>query len=402
MADKIKEFVNKTFTGADFDVNLQAPLITTGADTQAVIKDVYAGTMSVKSDLYVNAFKIEQTDNLSGNEIVDVNSTCSIKLTDTYDIGMDGQYELLFATNASSVIANIKEISTVETNLTTTYNTGAVVYSGLTGISISDARCKIFKNANNIWFAIKDDGNATQVFYKSTDGLAYTAYTLPSFGSYTPWCLDGEHTLYYAVDTTLYKVDLSTDTPTATIVGTFSASIGVSSYPWIRFANGFAFGSNNNSVTSAYYIDTANPTTKGVITGIWARNSALPVNVAHYDGHYYFLSTGGGTDGLQSAKIQTLTNNAIATQLARINTLTLAITIYSPLIVVGKKAIVSTGYTTASRLYEIDYTDMSYRDLGTHPATQYSCVGVIRNVTTTTADYKISIPLRITGVETTL
>ena len=82
MSDRIKEFVNTTYTLADVDTTTnKIVLIATDATTQAVVKDIAIKNENVNGTISLNGYEISDAiESMSGSEIVDTASELAFNI----------------------------------------------------------------------------------------------------------------------------------------------------------------------------------------------------------------------------------------------------------------------------------------------------------------------------------
>lgn len=89
MAEILKELVLRDITLQEFiDNNYTVDLFTTGANEQVVLRDVFVERDGVPdADILINGLVVGKLGNASGSEVVDVNSTVSVRLNQVLNPG---------------------------------------------------------------------------------------------------------------------------------------------------------------------------------------------------------------------------------------------------------------------------------------------------------------------------
>lgn len=270
MADSVVEIFNGTLTYGQF-TNGSATVATTNGATQYVIKDV-----QIESSDYVTppVLKINNTSvaklnsNLSGTEIVDINSTVTVDNSKSLKstILIDFEY---FASGGGTYFPSTTS-ACVDGNVMRVYPTLST-----TGVSIAaPSAVKWGGWIGADFYYIVNDGNSVHQLHKRTGGPG-GADTLIWNNSYLPIVYDGGTKFYYVANTFQYYVyDATTGLSTLTNLATGFAvgSPGTASYPAMAYCNGFLFLVPSYSYSVTYIINIA--TGKVVTTYVpWPLNT---------------------------------------------------------------------------------------------------------------------------------
>jgi len=407
MADKLKEFVNKTFTSADVVNNIEIPLFTTAATTQAVIKDVQIGdAATVSFNTYINDFKVASGSG-SGSEIVDNNSTVKAVINKDINLGVDSFVEaFVFDTNVITSKNFLR--SNIPLVVSPKYQDGTSIVSFSTNPTSNTNTSFVYINANGTIFHAYDDGNATQGLYKSTDGG--TTWINTSFipTSYCPIWFDGDIRAYCSYSSACRVYNLETETTEPQL--NFTVVIGTASYPTLRTVNNFIMSTYSSYTSSLFYV-ASDGIQKGSFSIPFSISQAGAINrwnIAHdsITDTYYMFSFISSNTTLGIYKTQAGTGleinnlNMSWSLVANITGLSFYDQSNNVIKVIGSKAY----YRNSSNKYdEIDYINgVVTKDVFVANGTySESITAWKKTVASAITDYNIIIPTRITGVEST-
>lgn len=322
MADQLKEIHNadvylNSFTGASKSI------ITTDATTQYVIKDVQVGTNTIPGTevLSVNGVTTTPTltTNLSGSEIVDVNSTVSVLLPAAPTFTKDG---LAAMSNGYSVGSFYSD--SVRYLVAVGSNTGSTI-AGTSYPALTVAFNTAYGTVIDHWVINGDvyywtfQSNSSWGFYKRTGGFNGTETLLKDSNnsgtiSQNPGSYGG--VLYSATANKFYLIgnnnivvtyDPLTNTSTSVSINGGSGWPGFSTYSRITLSNnGLIFTVPSTSYTSNVWA--INPATgfninfqslydMGNITG-WSQDSRIFVQ---WTGTQYIIHRQQGSTGYPTA-----------------------------------------------------------------------------------------------------
>lgn len=233
MPDTTVEILNATIPYGDSVAGV--PLFTTNGSTRYVIKDVqlasdtYSSTVTKK--LLINDTPVGNLhSNLTGSEIVDINSSVKMSVSST-----DTEFSLrmLGGINGTTGTLLYPDSSGVTLGATLNLTSTPTTINALTNPST----VQNFAFVGSDFYYWHWDGNADVALYKRTGGVNGTQTTIvtPSYG---PIAFDYVSNFYYYTTSGLQKYNATTGTTTTVD----STNIGPpSTYPWIAFCNGVVF-----------------------------------------------------------------------------------------------------------------------------------------------------------------
>jgi hypothetical protein len=184
MADQLKEIHNadvylNTFTGASKSI------ITTNGTTQYVIKDVQIGTNTIPGTevLSVNGVTTTPTltANLSGSEIVDVNSTVSVVLPAAPTYSKSGLSGMTNGYSSGSTFVDATNYNVSVGATTSTTAIGPSYPALITGFNQSVANVQEHWVINGDVYYWTYDSNTQFAFYKRTGGFNGTETLLKDY-----------------------------------------------------------------------------------------------------------------------------------------------------------------------------------------------------------------------------
>lgn len=238
MADSVVEILNTTLTSTELpDSSTSYDLITTDANTSYVIKDVQVKTVLSNLDAEINNFPIGSfAQDLSGSEVVDVNSTLSVKSSD-FPVVVSGVWwgnfdtpNLLSTETLPFVNPTLKgqNASHELENLTDLGFSGFINSQGINVINsfvLSSDKTKLFNMYTN--------GNQSQSLrYWATPQSSYTE--LITSGYAPMWYLPHKESIYYRNGNELNAINVETGTITtigSNLLG-FGANIWSNYFRW--------------------------------------------------------------------------------------------------------------------------------------------------------------------------
>ena len=263
MAEKLKVFVNKTFTSADLVNGDEWPLVVTDATTQAVVKSIeipkdmsvlnYKGK-PVPVSLLHNDFPLGTAESMEGHEIIDVNSELKYKLPSVPTISyLDAGETGIFAFTSTEQ---------VDFTVTTDYTKFATSFYGLTrpGDDVLEDYINIpNQNIANYgavpamsyptWFFstgtkavyFSHDGNSNTKLYSAyVNGTSVSAWSIVDSNTYAYKCLDTEGSkVYWVRGRTVYEYNI--DAGTTINKGQHSIAPNTNTYTCAGFCNGILF-----------------------------------------------------------------------------------------------------------------------------------------------------------------
>lgn len=256
MADTTVEIYNNTIPWAGYTNNAQT-LITTDASTRYVIKDVEIDSNGYNSTL-TPSLKINNTKvatlsgNLSGSEIMDINSTLSISLPDT-----SSTYFTLNGTYSNQAYQGLSTNNNADAYFSGSLAAPATSTNSLSSVSTftNGATPKYCWTVGSDFYYFAFDGNSSTALYRRAGGPNGTETVIFS-NSYSPICFDGVSKFYCVLSGTLYSYNTVTNTATSLGINIGSGT----TYPVLAYCNGFLFWFYTYSSNSMqwYHIATGN------------------------------------------------------------------------------------------------------------------------------------------------
>ena len=277
MADTIKEIFNGTVRYGELSNKLKT-LFTTDANTKYVIRDVQVASSSYSTapELQINGTKVATlSGNLSGSEIVDANSTISIKdaggAPTFFNIGsMVGD-----TYGSGGLFTALSGGEQVAPNLNTSNIPNAGTVQAVTYLS---------QPATRWWFLNGDfyyyyyDSNSVATLYRRTGGPTGSQTQINNGESYRPVAFDGVSKFYWQNS---YSTFNCYDTVTKNITTFNFPGVGSNgtTYGICVYCNGFLFFSHSysNSPFFALHLETGVSTSiqNDGTTNNWSSNTYI-------------------------------------------------------------------------------------------------------------------------------
>jgi hypothetical protein len=282
MADTLKEIYNGTVTMSGVASTGAFTMVTTDASTQYVIKDVHViGALPGSTDpvLQVNGFSVGSLLlNLSGSEIVDINSTikyCAYSVAPTLKSIAYKAYDhlnLAFKTGNYCSINGATSAASTDATSSSAVSSGFSSYNNITALAVSSNGSVIY---------VYGDGNSSFGIYRREGGVNGTETTIIN-SSYAWGVSDGASNIYYSGSSGLvHKYNIETGSTTSFSCGYTTYY----SYPNAYYMNNgmiLAYTGNN---TDQYLI--INPTTgaTAIIYGLssWGHSGTYYHMTGYYD-----------------------------------------------------------------------------------------------------------------------
>lgn len=397
MAEKLKQFVNKTLNEFDFDINGKHVLISNDATTQAVIKDVSVNNpLGLTGSFDNDGHSILSVDSATGYELVDVGNELSLTLNPTPAnyIATSIFSEIYYTKDGTKLVChNILE-GAFPIKGTPIVSEGSTIMSGISHSFSSNTR-SFYKNKNGVLFQINDDGNSSQQLYRSTDnGASWTVISsgFSVFSSYCPMIMVG-NLCYWINGATLYNYDMDMQTQGSSI--SFGAQAAGASYPFLCHANGFFFASYNAQGSAWFY---KNPITgaSGQINNLIEGGSGKSHAVHYYNGDYYFLTR--LNNALSCRKITGSPSNSISATFLFSTDSVFSNSLSNTPVAIGRNIYL---FKTNYKLAKIDLLTGAVSDEGLI-VDNNAFLQLGRNVLPKTiTDFDIDIGVKISGVEIT-
>ena len=257
-------------------------LVTTDASTQYVIKDVHvAGFLPGSTDpvLQVNGFSCGSlATDLSGSEIVDINSTikyCAYSVAPTLKSIAYKAYDhlnLAFKTGNYCSINGATSAASTDATSSSAVSSGFSSYNNITALAVSSNGSVIY---------VYGDGNSSFGIYRREGGVNGTETTIIN-SSYAWGVSDGASNIYYSGSSGLvHKYNIETGSTTSFSCGYTTYY----SYPNAYYMNNgmiLAYTGNN---TDQYLIINPTTGTTSIIYGlsVWSNSGSTYRMTGYYD-----------------------------------------------------------------------------------------------------------------------
>ena len=289
MAEKLKTFVDTTWTLSDVDTSTnKLTMFTNGATTQAVVKDVQVNvSKKIKGTMNIgNCVVSDEITTLSGSAIVDKNEGMSIEIPvpfgititrSAYDIYTANLQYATSTTNCTTVekgitLVKVPQITTIDgTNLSESEI--ASTYSSVLNIdkfpnavalpTVANKKSKIiatmstpafvYRHSDNRMYYFYYDGNSTtQLLYSTNEGASWVALEQ---SSYAYKCVNQNGRISWVSGTAYGFVNPGAIAVSGTVQlsGRASISVATSSYTHASECNGWHFWCPANSATTTLY-----------------------------------------------------------------------------------------------------------------------------------------------------
>ncbi|WP_321276914.1 hypothetical protein [Thiomicrorhabdus indica] len=279
--EKLKEFIGRSLTGADFDAQCKrANLIATNATTQAVVRSVAVGESNLgTANLELNGIPQGNAVTSEGMLIVDNNSTLDLVLDESF-FGLGSYLNLPTIVEGATVYLFNKPFSTQGV---------ATIESNLLQISVQSHEDDYYplKLVNQDLYLTSATWNRVYkaVVTNNESGTPSTSGVGTFINSSGRVAFDGLDSVYSFNSRNLYRFDLSTGVETLLYEYTSLDLYYIDNA--LKFVNGYlVYGTG----TSAYYqvIDLTN----GVIKKLAGNLSVFTHANTHttFDGEYYYLT----------------------------------------------------------------------------------------------------------------
>lgn len=402
MPDIVSQVYANTLAYSNFDSNGEVTVLSTDGATRYVLKDIavetgFTGTSSPK--LLVNGHNVATLgSNVSGSEIIDINSTVKIALgaSKARDLGT---FKLGYVngTYSSSSFLEATTPTIISANATAVAPTMAPVSSPGAGLSNSQNNYGLVYANNSIGWSGYSDGNSTSYLYRNGSNIISP--------SYARFAYDGIGNYYYlGQDAYIRKYNISTQSDSAVLYVGYSGS----TYPTAGFSNGIFFHVRNygsgvinifNTATNALYSVSVNTGTFSSETNCYVTYD--PVNYIYY---YWVKGNGFST----TAKYVRIQSNAANNSFVLMDGTEPVSTTFSESYYWGycnySPAI---GYAVVSdvtnKLHLLDYAMRKVIVLSTSPNQIFSTVTRFPSETSSTIPDSLmpTFKVRITGVKST-
>ena len=292
MAEKLKTFVDTTWTLSDVDTSTnKLMMFTNDANTQAVVKDVQVNvSKKIKGTMNIgNCVVSDEIITLSGSAIVDKNEGMSIEIPvpfgititrSAYDMHTANLQYATSTTNFTTVengitLVKVPQTTTItgtnlsESEIASTYSsvlnidkfpnavsTAAVLPTEIKtskSIATMTTPAFVYRHSGTRMYYFYYDGNSiTQLLYSTNEGVSWTALDA---SSYSYKCVNQNGRISWVSGTAYGFVNPGATTVSGTVQlsGRASISVATSSYTRASECNGWHFWCPNNSYTTTLY-----------------------------------------------------------------------------------------------------------------------------------------------------
>ena len=286
MAEKLKTFVDTTWTLSDVDTSTNKLTMFTNDDkTQAVVKDVQVNvSKKIKGTMNIgNCVVSDEITTLSGSAIVDKNEGMSIEIPvpfgvtitrSAYDMYTANLHYATSTTNFTTVENGIRvviapQITTIagtnlsESEIAYTYNSvlnidkfpNAVVVANKKSKSIVTMNAPAFvyrHSGNRMYYFYYDSNSTTQLLYSTNEGASWVALETSAYGYK---CVNQNGRISWVSGTAYGFVNPGEIAVSGTVQlsGRASISVATSSYTHASECNGWHFWCPNSSYTTTLY-----------------------------------------------------------------------------------------------------------------------------------------------------
>lgn len=286
MAEKLKTFVDTTWTLSDVDTSTNKLTMFTNDDkTQAVVKDVQVNvSKKIKGTMNIgNCVVSDEITTLSGSAIVDKNEGMSIEIPvpfgvtitrSAYDMYTANLHYATSTTNFTTVENGIRvviapQITTIagtnlsESEIASTYKSvlnidkfpNAVVVANKKSKSIVTMNAPAFvyrHSGNRMYYFYYDSNSTTQLLYSTNEGASWVALETSAYGYK---CVNQNGRISWVSGTAYGFVNPGEIAVSGTVQlsGRASISVATSSYTHASECNGWHFWCPNSSYTTTLY-----------------------------------------------------------------------------------------------------------------------------------------------------
>ena len=288
MAEKLKTFVDTTWTLSDVDTSTnKLMMFTNDANTQAVVKDVQVNvSKKIKGTMNIgNCVVSDEITTLSGSAIVDKNEGMSIEIPvpfgviitrSAYDMDTTNLHYATSTTNCTTVengitLVKVPQTTTItgtslsESEIASTYSSvlnvdkfpNSLPSSELKKTSKSIATMStpafVYRHSDNRMYYFYYDGNSTtQLLYSTNEGASWAALDM---SSYAYKCVAQNGRISWVSGTAYGFVNPGAIAVSGTVQLSGRAGINraTSTYTHASECNGWHFWCPNNSYTTTLY-----------------------------------------------------------------------------------------------------------------------------------------------------
>jgi hypothetical protein len=406
MADSLKEIYLASVTLSDVAGTGETTLFTTDAATQYVVKDVYVdGTLdgSTFPVLTVNnVAAVSLLTSAGGSEIIDVSSTVKYKAFAAAPV-LETKSVTGFTTansyvsNVSSTVNGIEAVSSVSDNTVTSVTSSTITKP-----------MEFLEASNGDVFYIEWDGNSTSALYKRTGGPNGTQTQI--FSNSYGWAVsNGVDAYFYCTNgsNVVSRYDINTG---AVTTKSYPESLASSSYPSAYYMNSghILINKTGNSDNSRLLIINSASTIRVVV-------SLSPLTLS--GGTYRISGVLDATTGYYTLYRRM---NSVLNKIQLSSTLNTTSGTFAGTKIETNDAIVSVSSETYITQTSNTY---SFANHGSNSGTTLSTLNLLTGVTTTedflpyrtnshgfsisttsaaANIFTVSVPVRITGIKTTI
>ena len=289
MAEKLKTFVDTTWTLSDVDTSTnKLMMFTNDANTQAVVKDVQVNvSKKIKGTMNIgNCVVSDEITTLSGSAIVDKNEGMSIEIPvpfgititrSAYDMYTANLHYATSTTNFTTVengirVVTLPQITTIdgtnlsESEIASTYKSvlnidkfpnavalPTVANKKSKSIATMSTPAFVYRHSDNRMYYFYYDGDSTtQLLYSTNEGASWIALDT---SSYAYKCVAQNGRLSWVSGTAYGFVNPGEIAVSGTVQlsGRASISVATSSYTHASECNGWHFWCPNSSYTTTLY-----------------------------------------------------------------------------------------------------------------------------------------------------
>ena len=289
MAEKLKTFVDTTWTLSDVDTSTnKLTMFTNGATTQAVVKDVQVNvSKKIKGTMNIgNCVVSDEIITLSGSAIVDKNEGMSIEIPvpfgititrSAYDMGTANLHYATSTTNCTTVekgitLVKVPQITTItgtslsESEIASTYSSvlnidkfpnavalPTVANKKSKSIATMSTPAFVYRHSDNRMYYFYYDGDSTtQLLYSTNEGASWVALET---SSYAYKCVNQNGRLSWVSGTAYGFVNPGEIAVSGTVQLSGRAGINraTSSYTHASECNGWHFWCPSSSYTTTLY-----------------------------------------------------------------------------------------------------------------------------------------------------
>lgn len=289
MAEKLKTFVDTTWTLSDVDTSTnKLTIFTNDANTQAVVKDVQVNvSKKIKGTINTgNCVVSDEIITLSGSAIVDKNEGMSIEIPvpfgiiinrSAYDMYTANLHYATSTTNFTTVENGIRVVTSPqitiidgtnlsESEIASTYKSVLNIDKFPNAVALPTVANKTSKSiatmntpafvyrysGDRMYYFYYDGNSTTQLLYSINEGGSWTSLNTDSYGYK---CVNSAGRISW-VSGTMYKFvnpGATAVSGTVQLSGRITSNYATSSYTRASECNGWHFWCPNNSYTSILY-----------------------------------------------------------------------------------------------------------------------------------------------------